>query len=111
NSQVGTVNLSGADTAPATVPSSPVTVTAQSASQTTASASAPVSIMPATVSVSISPANASVQVGQSEQFSATVSGASNSGVNWLVSGVLGGNSSVGTIASIDLYIAPTSVLA
>jgi len=65
--------------------------------------------MPATVSVSISPTNASVQVSQSQQFSATVSGASNGAVNWLVSGFLGGNSSVGTITSAGLYTAPASV--
>lgn len=109
SSTVGTLTSSGVYTAPATVPSSPVIVTAQSDVQTTASANATVSIMPATVSVSISPTNASVQVGQSEQFSAIVSGASSSGVNWLVSGVLGGNSSVGTITSGGLYIAPASV--
>jgi len=65
--------------------------------------------MPATVSVSISPTNASVQVGQSKQFSATVSGANSSAVNWLVSGIPGGNSSAGTITSAGLYTAPASV--
>jgi hypothetical protein len=65
--------------------------------------------VPASASVSISPTNASVQVGQSEQFNATVSGASNGTVNWLVSGILGGNSSVGTISSAGLYTAPASV--
>jgi hypothetical protein len=65
--------------------------------------------VPASASVSISPTNASVQVGQSEQFSATVSGARTSAVNWLVSGIRGGNSSVGTISSAGLYTAPVSV--
>src|SRR5579864_2897528 len=109
NSTVGTVTSSGMYTAPPAVPSSSVAVTAQSAAQTTASASAPVSIMPATVSVSISPTNANVQVSQSQLFSATVSGASNGAVNWLVSGILGGNSSLGTITSAGLYTAPASV--
>jgi hypothetical protein len=109
NTATGTVNSSGVYTAPASVPSSPVTVTAQSAAQTSASGSAAVSIMPATVSVSITPNNATLQVGQSQLFSATVSGASSSGVNWLVSGILGGNSSVGTITSSGLYTAPSSV--
>jgi hypothetical protein len=61
------------------------------------------------VSVSISPTSASVQVGQSQQFTATVSGTTNTAVNWLVAGILGGNSSVGTISSTGLYTAPSSV--
>jgi len=91
------------------VPSGSVNVTAQSAAQSTASASATVSIMPPSVSVSISPTNTSLQVGQSQQFSAAVSGTTNTAANWLVSGILGGNLSVGTISSAGLYTAPTSV--
>src|SRR5215468_7722485 len=51
------------------------------------------------VSVAISPNTASVQVGLSQQFTATVSGSRNTAVNWLVAGVAGGNSSVGTISA------------
>jgi hypothetical protein len=108
NSTVGTISSSGLYTAPSSVPSCSVSVTAQSAAQSTASANAPVSIMPASVSVSVSPTNTSLQVGQSQQFSAAVSGTTNA-ANWLVSGILGGNLSVGTISSAGLYIAPTSV--
>jgi fibronectin type 3 domain-containing protein len=50
-----------------------------------------------------------LQVSQSQQFSATVSGTTNTAVNWLVSGILGGNTSVGTISSAGLYSAPGSV--
>jgi hypothetical protein len=109
NSTVGAVTSAGVYTAPSSVPSSAITVTAQSVAQSTASGSATVSITPATVSVAISPLNASLQVGQSEQFTATVSGASSSGVTWLVSGVLGGNSSVGTVTAAGLYTAPATV--
>jgi hypothetical protein len=109
NSAVGTITTSGVYTAPAEVPSIPVLVTAQSDSQVAASASAAISITPASVSVSISPTNSSVAVGQSQQFSASVYGASNTAVNWLVSGVLGGNSSVGTISQDGLYDAPVSI--
>lgn len=109
NSIVGAITSSGNYTAPSSVPTSAITVTAQSAAQSTASGSATVSITPATVSVAISPLNASLQVGQSEQFAATVSGASSSTVTWLVSGVLGGNSSVGTITAAGLYTAPAKV--
>ena len=109
NSAVGTISSSGIYTAPATVPSSPVTVTALSAFQSTASASAPVTIMPpATVSVSISPATATLQVDGSQQFAAAVSGTTYTSVSWLVAGILGGNSSVGTISPAGLYTAPAA---
>ncbi len=61
------------------------------------------------VSVSISPSSASVQVGQLQQFTAMVSGTTSTAVNWLVSGIAGGNSIVGTISSTGLYTAPQSV--
>jgi hypothetical protein len=50
-----------------------------------------------------------VQVGQSQQFTAGVSGTANTGVSWFVSGILGGNASLGTISSTGLYTAPASV--
>jgi hypothetical protein len=109
NSAVGTISSAGMYNAPAAVPSGSITVTAQSAYQSSASASAAVSIMaPATVSVSISisPSSATLQVDGSQQFAAAVSGTTNTSVSWMVSGVLGGNSSVGTISSTGLYTAP-----
>jgi hypothetical protein len=107
NSAVGTISSSGIYKAPAVVPSALVTVTAQSAFQSTASASAAVSIMPpTTVSVSISPTSATLQVDGSQQFAAVVSATTYTSLRWLVSGVLGGNSSVGTISSSGLYTAP-----
>jgi Bacterial Ig-like domain (group 2) len=109
SSSGGTISSSGMYTAPAVVPSSSVQVEAQSAAQSTAVGNATVSVMPATVSVSISPTNTSLQVGQSQQFSAQVTGTTNTGVNWLVSGILAGNTSVGTISSAGLYTAPGNV--
>jgi hypothetical protein len=109
NSAVGTISSSGMYSAPAAVPTSSVTVTAQSAFQPTASASATVSIMPPTtvsVSVSISPTSATLQVGGSQQFAAAVSNTTYTAVSWLVSGIVGGNSSVGTISSSGFYTAP-----
>jgi hypothetical protein len=112
NSAVGTISSSGIYSAPAVAASGSVTVTAQSAFQPTASASAAVSIMPttppATVSVSISPASATLQVDASQQFAAAVSGTTYTSVSWSVSGILGGNSSVGTVSSTGLYTAPAS---
>jgi hypothetical protein len=109
SSSGGTISSSGMYTAPAVVASSSVQVEAQSVAQSTAVGNATVSVMPATVSVSISPTNTSLQVGQSQQFSAQVTGTTNTGVNWLVSGILAGNTSVGTISSAGLYTAPGNV--
>jgi fibronectin type 3 domain-containing protein len=47
-----------------------------------------------------------LQVDGSQQFAAAVSNTTYTSVNWLVSGVVGGNSSVGTISSSGLYTAP-----
>src|SRR3989441_934420 len=63
---------------------------------------------PAQVSITILPASASVAVGQTQQFTASVSGTSNTGVTWAVNGTIGGSSTVGTISSNGLYTAPNS---
>jgi hypothetical protein len=62
-----------------------------------------------TPSVTISPATATVQAGLSEQFTATVKGSTNTAVTWLVNGVVGGNSTLGTISSSGLYTSPRNV--
>jgi hypothetical protein len=59
-----------------------------------------------TVTVSISPGSASLLTGQTTTFAATVSGSSNKRVTWSVNGAAGGNSTVGTISSAGVYIAP-----
>jgi len=48
-------------------------------------------------------------VGSNYQFAATVTGSSNTDVNWQVNGVAGGNATVGTIDGTGLYIAPGSI--
>ena len=60
-----------------------------------------------TTAVSVSPATASLFLGQTQQFSATVTGNSNTSVTWSVNGVGGGNSSAGTISEGGLYTAPS----
>ena len=62
-----------------------------------------------TVSVSISPNSANVPVQATQQFIATVTGATNTAVTWNVNGVTGGNVSVGTVTSSGLYTAPSTV--
>jgi hypothetical protein len=61
------------------------------------------------VTVSVSPATAQVTVGLTAKFTATVSGASDTGVTWKVNGKSGGNATVGTISTTGLYTAPSSV--
>src|SRR5437763_3255255 len=63
---------------------------------------------PHRISVTISPTASSLQAGQSQQFAATVSGTSNTAVNWLVNGGIGGNSAVGTISPAGIYSAPAA---
>ena len=57
---------------------------------------------PPTVSVTVSPSSANVIVGATQQFTATVSGSTNTAVSWTVSGG-------GTISSSGLYSAPASL--
>lgn len=61
------------------------------------------------VSVSLVPTSISVVVNQSETFQATVTGSTNTTVTWQVSGVAGGNATVGTITTGGTYTAPAKV--
>lgn len=58
---------------------------------------------PTPVSVSVSPSSTTVSAGGTQQFSASVTGSSNTSVTWSLS------SAVGTISSTGLYTAPASV--
>jgi PQQ-like domain len=59
-------------------------------------------------SVTLSPRAAGITPTQTEQFTATVVGATKTGVTWAVDGVSGGNTTVGTISSAGLYTPPNS---
>ncbi len=59
--------------------------------------------------VTVAPASPVVLTNALQQFTATVTGASNTNVNWLVNGVLGGNSTVGTISTTGLFTAPATI--
>jgi YVTN family beta-propeller protein len=66
------------------------------------------------ISVVISPTATVVVLSGTQQFTATVSGNSNTNVNWFVSTpngtlVSGGNSTIGTISSTGLYTAPSTL--
>ena len=101
---VGTISSTGLYTAPATITTQQsVVVKATSVADTTKSANANVTLR-AGVSVGVSPATASLSAGQTQQFTATVSGGSgNTAVSWTLS------PNVGTISSTGLYIAPATI--
>jgi Big-like domain-containing protein len=61
---------------------------------------------PPQASVTVSPTTASVIAGQTQQFTATVSGASNTAVTWSVSGTGCSGTSCGTIDATGMYKAP-----
>ena len=63
---------------------------------------------PPQVTVSVSPKRSAVTTGQTQTFTATVSGSSNTNVTWEVDGAAGGSSSVGTITSAGVYTPPAT---
>jgi len=77
--------------------------------QTFGCAGASTTRTPIPVSVTISPVSATVGAGGTQQFTATVQNTGNTAVTWQVSGVTGGNATVGTISSAGLYTAPAVV--
>ena len=94
----GTITTSGMYTAPSTAGT--YTVTATSAADATKSASASVTVSAApVVAVSITPGSASLTTGGTQQFTASVSGSSNTAVTWSATG--------GSITS-GLYTAPSA---
>ena len=92
----GTVSSNGLYTAPATAGTYSVTATSQA--DTTKSASATVTVTK--VAVSISPVSAALLTGATQQFTATVTGSTNTAVTWSATG--------GTVSSNGLYTAPAT---
>lgn len=62
------------------------------------------------VSIAISPTSATVSAGGTQQFQATVTGSSNTAVQWQVNNVTGGNAQTGTISTAGLYTAPQTTM-
>jgi hypothetical protein len=58
------------------------------------------------VVVAVTPPAQTVVVGQTQQFTANVTGSTNQGATWSVNGVVGGSATVGTIDTTGLYTAP-----
>ncbi len=105
NPAIGSLSASGLYTAPASISSQQaVTVTATSVADPTKTAQAVVTLNPpVSVSVIVSPSYVSLQGKQGQQFSAIVSGASNTAVTWSVS------PAVGTISATGFYRAPKNI--
>ncbi len=115
NSTVGTISTSGLYTLPTFPPGGWTRVTAVSVADPSKSATAYVyycttlgSGGPCEAMIGVSPTHVPLSPGMSQQFSAVVAESSNTNVTWLVNGIAGGNSSVGTIDANGNYTAPSS---
>ena len=100
---MGTLTSAGLYNTPASITTQQtVTVKAVSVADASKSASAVITLTPATaaVTVSVSPGNVSLSAGQQQQFTATVTGSTQTGVTWSM------NPQVGTLTSGGLYTAP-----
>lgn len=86
-------------------PGNPVTIKAVARADSTKSGSATTRV----ITISITPTSTQMYVGDQQQFAATVAGAVNNSITWEVNGVVGGNSSIGTISQAGLYTAPAQV--
>jgi len=108
NSTVGTISTSGLYTPPATLPNPPqVTIKATSTATPSVSGSTTLTDTPVAVAVTVSPTTTqSVVIDQSMQFTATVTGTTNTAVTWSVNGIVGGNVITGTISTSGLYTSP-----
>jgi hypothetical protein len=101
----GLISSSGNYCAPPTLPATnPVSIKAVANGDTTKFGTATTTV----VSIQVSPTQAQLYVGNTQQFTATVAGTTG-GVTWEVSGIPGGNSTVGTISPGGLYTAPAQV--
>ena len=61
--------------------------------------------------VTVSPASVTLAPGKTQQFTATVTGTTNSAVTWEVNGTAGGSAATGTISTTGFYAAPSTVTA
>ena len=100
-------------TAPAAVPTpATVSATATSVQDVTKRASTTITITTpvrgGTASVAISPVRVALTTGQSQTFTATVTGNAVASVTWEVDSIPSGNSSVGTVSASGVYTPPSS---
>jgi hypothetical protein len=112
SSTYGLISVEGVYIAPSTVPAAAtVTITATALADATKSGAATVTIQTGPsvhVVVAGSGSRLTVPTFGSRQFSAAVTGTSNSAVTWRVNGTTGGSAAAGTITPAGLYYAPHS---
>jgi len=110
NATVGTISSTGLYKAPAAVPN-PATfaVSAESAADTTKQGSVNLTVKKIVVTVAVSPKGVTVNLSTTQQYTATVTGTSNTAVTWAVNGVAGGATAIGTISASGLYTAPAAL--
>ena len=94
---------------PSTAGSYSFTVQAQDSVGARATKALGISLALPPVSVSVSPAAANLCAGQTQQFTANVLGTKKTGVAWKVNGVVGGGAGTGSISSIGLYTALSTI--
>lgn len=80
-----------------------------SSSTNTAPTSSSQPVTAQNISVTVSPLIAQVAPGGTQQYTATVTGTSNTAVMWSAGGVAGGNATMGTINTSGLYTAPATI--
>jgi uncharacterized protein (TIGR03437 family) len=104
--RVGSIASDGTYSAPATVTQPQnITVTAVSVADPTQSQTAVITLQPAvSISVAINPTSVMLSGGQQQQFTATVTGTTNTTVSWSFS-----PSNLGTLDQTGLYTAPSAV--
>jgi uncharacterized protein (DUF1800 family) len=104
---VGTISAAGLYTAPKSPPNPPtIGIKAQSVADTTKIATIDMKINSLPIVIAVSPLNATVNLAATRQYTATVTGTSNTAVTWKVNGVVGGSATTGTITAGGLYTAP-----
>src|SRR5262245_17785818 len=64
---------------------------------------------PPSIQVVVTPKSGSVILGNTANFSASVSNTTDQTVNWSVNGIAGGDSTVGTITTNGVYTAPAAL--
>jgi len=101
NSSVGIINDQGLYVAPSQIGNHTIGASVASVG---AGAAAAVTVL----SLSISPDGTLLAPAATQQFSASIQGATNTSVTWSVDGTAEGNSTVGTITAAGLYTAPNA---
>lgn len=101
----GSISAAGLYTAPASIPASQtVTVTATSSADNTKTGTATVTLQP--VAISVGPPASSLFASQTQQYTATVTGAADISVTWSIT-----PNGAGSISSTGLYTAPSPISA